>query len=71
MKSGVAIALICCGALLILAPPLFSYLNGPGRMGLMSQTYSFACWATGTAMIGVAAVKSLTRESFPPDSEAQ
>lgn len=70
MKTAVAVTLIACGALLILAPPLFSHLNGPSGRFLMSETYSFACWATGTAMIGIAVVKSLTRESPPPDSDS-
>ncbi len=74
MKSGIAIALIVCGTLLIITPAVYDYMLVRNVSNIMlsrtdmtsvrsgeplSSMYRFVCWAFGAVMIGVAIVRSL------------
>ncbi len=74
MKSGIAIALIVCGTLLVITPAVYDYmlLRNVSNVLLsrtdmrtvtsgepLSSMYRFVCWSFGAIMIGVAILRSL------------
>ena len=75
MKPAVAVALILCGAILIVVPPLSNFFWGlnvtrlseathmvaMGLPGQMGGEYQFGCFAGGAAMIGIAIYASVWR----------
>jgi hypothetical protein len=80
MKSGIAIALIICGTLLVITPAAYDYMLARNVSNVLlsrtdmrsvsggeplSSTYTFVCWAFGAIMIGVAIVRSLRIPQTP------
>ena len=73
MKSGVAIALIVCGTILLVTPAINNYLvvhdvaavmrarTDLNRVDLtgMPDGYEYLCWAAGIAMAVVAVAQSV------------
>lgn len=81
MKSGVAIALIIGGVVLIAMPPLSDVWQtsmiawvmqskhdnmSVALPGEMDGIYRFACWLMGAAMIGIAVVASVVPALLQP-----
>ncbi len=85
MRSPVAVTLVITGALLIMAPPISDYLyqlnlvNLRGRPGVanvnlagqITRLSRFACWLTGTIMIGIAILASAKPEAPYTDSDLE
>jgi hypothetical protein len=79
MKTPVAVTLIIMGALLIMVPVQADYMHQRNLVevmnerefmtvtlgGSMTTEYRFGCWATGSAMIAIAILRSLVKNSTP------
>ena len=77
MKTPVAITLIIIGALLIMFPDLADCMHQRNLVELLSKTnvtsvnligemsgeYRFGCWLTGSAMVAIAVLRSLRKNS--------
>ncbi len=76
MDATVARSLIVMGALLVMTPPISDQLHQRNLVQLMSQpgvrsanlpggmtdAYQFACWTTGTIMVVIAVMESMSRK---------
>src|SRR5579884_1817303 len=84
MKPAIAVTLIIMGSLLVMTPAVSDYLfqrslvdvlNSHPQFynvtldGKMGTLYRFACWLTGTAMIGVAIVCSVYVRKEPVEAK--
>ena len=81
MKTSIAITLIVTGVLLVMTPALSDYwyqrnvvallsqpaVNRVTLEGKMEDTYRLGCWFTGSAMVGVAVLCSISRKRGVPE----